>query len=247
MTEPDRRRLRLLHTSDVHIGDELDPGWRMAGLGSVVDAAIAADVDALLIAGDLFDNARVRPEDIDATLEHLARLQVPVVLTPGNHDCLGSPSIYSRVRPTDAGDHVSFLADPEGSHLVLEHLDVTFWARGLVDHHPEHYPLEGYSRHVEEHWQVALAHGHFVSSMEGNYRSSPLPGEHIGSMTCDYLALGHWHHFQEVSVNGTRAFYCGSPNEGGAYPSANLVTFDMAEGVSVERLELPKHERHLKI
>src|SRR5690348_16393604 len=96
--------LRLVHTSDVHIGDI--PDVRLAALRAVIDAAFAVDAHAVLIAGDLFDSARVTQPEIDETLAELARLQVPVLVSNGNHDALEKPSIYDRVSLRDAGPHV---------------------------------------------------------------------------------------------------------------------------------------------
>lgn len=234
------RRLRLLHTSDIHIGDENYPLLRQAGLAMAVDAAIEAGVDAMLIAGDLFDSARVRPHDVEAAWAQIARVPVPVILIPGNHDCLGAPSIYSRISHTDAGGHVHFLREPDGERLVLHELGLTTWARGMVEHYPANFPLRGYSRLDDGNWQVVMAHGHYVPANEESYRSSPIPEQQIAALHCDYLALGHWHRFQDVSAGGTRAYYCGSPAEPGMTDaSTNLVTLDPADGVTVERITLP--------
>jgi DNA repair exonuclease SbcCD nuclease subunit len=239
VTTAARPRLRLLHTSDLHIGEI---PLRLSGLDSVVHAANALGVDALLIAGDLFDSARVTQEELDASIQHLARLDMPVLITCGNHDALGAPSIHERVALRDAGSHVHFLDDPQGSHVVLDDLRLTVWARAMVEHHPGNDPLLGYHRHVEDHWQVAMAHGHYFADHETPDRSSPVLSKHIGALGCDYLALGHWHRFLDVSANGVAAYYCGSPSEhGGTYPSANLVTLEQDAPVSVERIALP-HE-----
>ena len=234
-----RRPFRFIHTADVHIGDSTIGPRRLAGLAGTVDAALATKADAILIAGDLFDSARVLDSEIEATLEHLARLSLPVVITAGNHDALGSPSIYERVRLSQAGRHVYFLGTPDGGHVALDHLQVTLWARGLVEHHPGNNPLAGYSRHVEGHWQVALAHGHFVPSAQKPDRSSPVFEDQIGALGCDYLALGHWHRFLDVSRNGTAAFYPGSPSEaGGSFASVNLVTLEEGRPARVERIPI---------
>jgi DNA repair exonuclease SbcCD nuclease subunit len=170
-------------------------------------------------------------------------LQVPVILIPGNHDCMGRPSIYARASHTDAGEHVRFLCDPDGQHVTLPGLGVTLWARGMVDHEPANLPLRGYERREDGNWQVALAHGHYVPDGEGSYRSSPIPQSAIGELGCDYLALGHWHRFEDVSHNGVPAFYCGSPAEPGmTAQTANLVTLDPRAGVSVERILLPAYD-----
>src|SRR5262245_33324254 len=134
---PGPRRLRLLHTSDVHIGDDMYLARRLHGLTAAMDAAIEAEVDAVLIAGDLFDSSPVRVDQIEAAWAQLARVPAPIVLIPGNHDCLGAPSIYSRTVHTEAGEHVHFLGDPDGDHLTLPELGLTVWARGMVDHYPE--------------------------------------------------------------------------------------------------------------
>jgi hypothetical protein len=38
-------------------------------------------------------------------------------------------------------------------------------------------------------------------------RSSPVLSKQIGALGCDYLALGHWHRFLDVSANGVAAYY----------------------------------------
>lgn len=238
MTNASRPRLRLLHTSDIHVGEL--PVVRLGGLIAFVDAANALGVDAALIAGDLFDSVRVTQDEIDAALAHIGRMAMPVVITTGNHDALGPPSIHERMSLRAAGTHVHFLDHPDGSHAVLEDLRLTVWARAMVDHHPGNDPLLGYTPHVEHHWQVAMAHGHYFADHETPDRSSPVLSHRIGALGCDYLALGHWHRFLDVSANGVAAFYSGSPSEhGGTYASANLVTLEHGQPVAVERVPLP--------
>ena len=233
-----RARLRLLHTSDVHIGDDVRPDRRLAGLRGVVDAALENAVDALLIVGDLFDSARVLPEQVEQALEQLARLSVACVVVPGNHDQLESPSIYDRVRPCEAGAHVHFLDDPGGAELRLG-AGLRFWNRATFDHSPDCRPLSGYTGRRGGGWQIVLAHGHYVTDGEPSHRSSLVRQNEIAALDCDYLALGHWHRFFDASSGGVAAYYCGSPSEeGGSFASANLVTLDPESGVGVERVRL---------
>nr|ART36874.1 D185 [uncultured bacterium] len=208
-----------------------------------MDAAIETGVDAMLIAGDLFDSARVKPQEVEAAWSQIARVPVPVIIIPGNHDCLGNPSIYSRISHTDAGEHVYFLREPDGEYLTLHDLGLTVWARGMVDHYPANFPLRGYEPLQDGNWQLVMAHGHYVPDSEETFRSSPIPEQQLGDLVCDYVALGHWHRFEDVSVNDTKAYYCGSPAEPGMKnASANLVTFDPTQGVSIERVPLPPYE-----
>ena len=60
----DRPTIRLVHTSDVHIGDDHNAAYRLKGLTAVVDAAVRHNADALLIVGDLFDSSRVNGPDV---------------------------------------------------------------------------------------------------------------------------------------------------------------------------------------
>jgi exonuclease SbcD len=237
-----RSSLRLLHTADVHIGDDTtqtSPDRRISGLARVVDIAIEQRIDALLIAGDFFDNARVKASQIDAAWNELSRLSVPVLLTPGNHDCLGVPSIYQKVSPPESLSQIIFLGDPNGSHAVLANLGLTVWARGLVNHEPSHYPLNGYDGRINEDWHVVMAHGHFIKDGQVIDRSSPIPEKQIAELDCDYLALGHWHIFTDVSTSGTRAFYSGSPSDSfSAYSSVNLVILEPESAPVVERVAI---------
>jgi DNA repair exonuclease SbcCD nuclease subunit len=235
----ERRPLRLIHTSDVHIGDEVNPAKRLAGLAAAVEATLNAGADALLVAGDFFDNARIHVDDIEAAFAQLQRLTVPVIVANGNHDCLGPPSIHDRVRLADAGDHVFFLDEPDGSHTILAGLGLSIWSRAMVEHHAGFSPLLGHSRPSQAYWHVAMAHGHYFPTGALLDRSSPILQTEIGALDCDYLALGHWHRYLDVSHEGTPAYYCGAPSEpGGSFPSVNLVTLDPKGPVEVTRIPL---------
>jgi exonuclease SbcD len=227
-----RAPVRLLHTSDVHVaGDEPS----IAGLRSVVDTALERAVDVVLIAGDLFDSARVPDPAVEETLEQLARLTMPVVVIPGNHDCVDQGSIYRRVDLSRAGHHVHFAGDPAGQRIVFEDLSLAVWARGIEDHHPGHFPLSGYTPAGPGLWNVVVTHGHYATTPDDAHRSSRITQEEISALDCDYLALGHWHRFVEVSQGGVKAAYSGSPSES---RSAALVRLDPDAGVQVEKLDL---------
>ena len=92
----------------------------MEGLRAVVGKANDLDVDIVLVAGDLFDNARVGDEAVALTISELSRFERPVVVIPGNHDCVDERSIYHRVDLTSAGEHVFFAGNPAGEELVFE-------------------------------------------------------------------------------------------------------------------------------
>jgi DNA repair protein SbcD/Mre11 len=85
--------MRLLHTSDWHIGRSLHGtdllAEQEAVLGGLADVVVAEGVDVVLVAGDVYDRA-VPSADAQAVLSRvvarLRRAGATVVMTPGNHD-----------------------------------------------------------------------------------------------------------------------------------------------------------------
>lgn len=234
-----RPLVRMLHTSDIHISGD---GEAVDALRAVVDAAWDTGVDLVIIAGDLFDSARVGDLAVKQTIAELGRLGRPVVIIPGNHDCVDDQSIYKRVDLREAGDHVHFAGHPAGEHMHFEELGLAVWARGIENHDPDNRPLEGYVPADPDYWSVVVTHGHYVERGEDSYRSSQITQDEIGALACQYLALGHWHRFLDVSEGTTTAYYSGSPSQPGREgPSVNVVTLHPETGVHVERrpLDIP--------
>ena len=117
--------MRLLHTGDWHVGRTLRGRTRLdefeGALGQVVEIAKSENVDAVLVAGDVYDQ-RALSADADRlvfeTLLDLHASGIPVVLIPGNHDSaprLGAIapvlehvgcSAVARVRRPEAGGTV---------------------------------------------------------------------------------------------------------------------------------------------
>jgi exonuclease SbcD len=85
--------MRLLHTSDWHIGRSLHGtdllAEQEAVLGGLAGVVTAESVDVVLVAGDVYDRA-VPSADATAVLSRVVarirRAGAEVVLTPGNHD-----------------------------------------------------------------------------------------------------------------------------------------------------------------
>jgi len=225
--------VRLLHTSDIHVSGD---AGSLDALAAVVTAAVESDVDVVIIAGDLFDSSRVPEPAVERTITELARVGRPVVVIPGNHDCVDERSIYHRVNLLSAGGHVRFAGDPAGEELRFDELSLVVWARGIESHDPDNRPLAGYEPADPGVWSVVVTHGHYVGDGEQSDRSSQISQAEIRQLRCHYLALGHWHRFLDVSEPGVQAYYSGSPWEPWRDASSvNLVTLHPDEGVRVER------------
>ncbi len=96
--------MRLLHTSDWHLGRTLH-GYSLldaqrAAVSFLVEQAIDRGVDLFVVAGDVFDRAVPPIEALRILNEAVARLHaasIPIVLIAGNHDSGERLSTYSSV------------------------------------------------------------------------------------------------------------------------------------------------------
>ena len=179
--------VRILHTSDNHI----DKISTCAALGKVVDKANELEVDLVILAGDFFDNARVKDDVVFETVRQLGRLDMPVVLLPGNHDQLDQYTIYDHPGFKDLPWQVNLLRNPEGETVLFHDLKVNVWGRPTYDHHMEFRPLQGAPPRNGPWWHVGIAHGFYVKPGEPIERSSPILAYEIEATGYDYVALGH--------------------------------------------------------
>ncbi|GAA0950728.1 exonuclease SbcCD subunit D [Nonomuraea longicatena] len=95
--------MKILHTADWHVGKVLKGRSRVdehrAVLRELVGAAREHDVDAVIVAGDLFDTSAPTPEAQSLVLPALMALREDgrdVVVLAGNHD---SPQLFDVYRP----------------------------------------------------------------------------------------------------------------------------------------------------
>ena len=202
MTAP--RPATVLHTSDVHL-DRDDGGHHQQAFAAAIDMAIASDVDAVLIVGDLFDHARVRDDILDWTADQLDRLECPVVLLVGNHDALHEQSVHHRFEAQSRCRDVLFLDDPDGSIVEVPGTDIVVWGRAMVEHEPAFQPLAGSPSRRHGMWNIIAGHGLIIESENDLHRSSPIFPSSFDSLDCDYVALGHLH---EHAVLRTEPLVC---------------------------------------
>ena len=234
------KKLRLIHTSDTHLGDPSGHPRAEEVLASVVDAAERLDADVLLLAGDVFDNERVTDEVVQGFVDQMARLDTPVIVLPGNHDLAHRTSVYRRPPFEEAPANLRVFNDPEGETLDFPELGLELWGRAMLSHTPDFRPLDGMPGPTEGRWLVAMAHGHFHFEDDRDQRSSPIYPDDVASSNCHYLALGHWDRHADVSRADTTAVYSGCPYGPIGAPEQGavcVVDLDPHAGVSY-RLEL---------
>ena len=253
MTNPPRQTLKILHTADVHLdldGYGADLHTRRyrdiihQAFRTVIDVAIQENVDLLLIAGDLFDSNRPSADVVEFAIQELRRVGRPIVMIPGNHDCVNAQSIYHRVNFPEACPDLLLISHPDGEHHQLSSHNLVLWGRGMVEQEPTYRPLGGIPRPQGDAWHIALGHGFFMDDDVPSYRSSPIYAGEIRASGWDYVALGHCHAFSDVSQGPVAAYYSGAP---GFFPGVQgadgyvaLVQLEAGESrlIDVQRIDL---------
>jgi exonuclease SbcD len=241
--------LRLLHTADVHLGARhADLGEQaaaqrerqFAAFRATVDLALAERVDAVLVAGDLFDSntqPRRSVERVAAELRRLADAAIRTVIIPGTHDVYDRASVYrAHDLPTLAGQppesYRVVVLTPERPEIVFDSLDLVVHGFVFPTKRAPRSPLAGFSVAGDDRagWHVGLVHGSVAIPGRTDGDEVVITQQEIAGSGLDYLALGHWHSVQDGRAGGTTWAYPGAPepvavDQDGA-GSVLLVTLD---------------------
>ena len=223
------RTLRLLHTSDWHIGmtrRHLSESSRAVFLNSRVDAIerlcdIADDeaVDGMLVAGDVFDSAQLSPTIVLPLLELLGDVSCPVVLVPGNHDSYQYESVYrSTTFIQNKPDNVYVAEKPQVLEIIPNcQLAVAPFTSRFPSHNPIFTAAELFSNKNTEDYRVLVGHGgvdSFAPQMEDKDNSDVIASAELEQLlttrNIDYVALGDRHSTASVGAS-QRIWYSGSP------------------------------------
>ncbi len=227
--------MRLLHTADWHLGRSFHGEGLLDAQAAAVDHLVAVAreerVDAVLVAGDVYDRALPPVDAVRLADEALRRLSelCPVVVIPGNHDSavrLG----FGAALLARAGVHVR--ADAGGCGAAVTVGGARVYAIPYLEPEVAAGPLgceqRGHAavlaaamdrvradaaRQPAGVGTVVVAHA-FVAGAAGCESERELAVGGAGSVPAsvfagvDYVALGHLHGPQRV---GDRARYAGSP------------------------------------
>ncbi|WP_150306626.1 exonuclease SbcCD subunit D [Planctomonas psychrotolerans] len=133
--------MRILHTSDWHIGRTFHGHSTLVHLRRVLDALVdqvrSRGIDVVVVAGDIFDSATPSAECysvLSSALRGLRDAGVVVILTSGNHDSatrLGFQAEFAGL----AGIHVLTRPDQHDQPVVLtdEHGPVAFYGIAYLE------------------------------------------------------------------------------------------------------------------
>ncbi len=211
--------LRLLHSADWQIGrvfSQFEPDdaaalfeARFQAVERLATLAVEHRVDAVLVAGDVFDAQTISDKTIRRLFNAMQGYGGPWVLLPGNHDAALAESVWTRAHRLGAipsnvlpclrpevrivGDRFAVLPAP----LVQRHTygDLTDWYANAVT--PEGLP------------RIGLAHGAVQGVLPDDIDSAnPIAADRAVAARLDYLALGDWHGSKRID---DRTWYAGTP------------------------------------
>ncbi|NDC87526.1 MAG: DNA repair exonuclease [Bacteroidetes bacterium] len=194
--------IRLLCLADVHFGrtpsrqpDDGAPIKIQSAWDAAIDFAIQERVDAVVIAGDLFDNragALTAHHHIQQGFALLHQAQIPVVLTAGNHDFEATPRL---VEALDTFDNLHFL----GKGGLWTYHDLTrdqqpilrIYGWSFTSDKCRTSPIERFPTQTNTNLPtIALCHGIRDQSV-GDY--APLMSSAMRGLPVDAWVLGHIH------------------------------------------------------
>jgi len=213
-----RAAFTLLHTADLQLGKtfgRFPAGVASALRGARLDtvkriASLAAErqVDAVLVAGDVFDDIAVADETLRRFLVALEPFDGTWVLLPGNHDPAIAESPWSRLARLSLPGNVIVADEPRpivlaGRAVVLpaplkrrrDAADLTAWFDAAVTD-------DGLIR-------IGLGHGAVRELLpEGSEAANPVALDRAERARLDYLALGDWHGRLRIDEH---TWYSGTP------------------------------------
>ncbi len=210
-TEADDVALKLLHTADWHLGrrfPSFDPNdqiklsrARLDVLDRILKAADYHGADAILCAGDLFDEPSPEREWWEPVASKLARQPSgrPIFLLPGNHDPLQPGSVYDRAHPfrglLPPWVHV---VDRDDFRYELNEL-ATLYARPCRSRAGQDDPAMALPAREpgDTRIRIGMVHGSTFDYVECQ-TNFPIAKDAAARRGFDYLAIGDTHSFRNV-------------------------------------------------
>ena len=211
--------ISLLHTADWQIGrvfSQFEPDDAAALFEArfkVVEllAGIAAErqVDAVLVAGDVFDLQTVSDKTVRRMFNAIQGFAGPWLLIPGNHDSALSESVWSRAQRLGAiAPNVVCCLEPTARTVAGK---FTLLPAPLTQRHTYGDLTDWFATAQGEEGlpRIGLAHGCVQGILSEDIDSAnPIAAGRAAQARLDYLALGDWHGTRQIDE---RTWYAGTP------------------------------------
>lgn len=204
--------MKLLHSADWHLDapiqgrtPEQTAQLRQALLAlpqKITDLAKAEHCDLMLLSGDLFDGT-CTAESLSAVQRALAQANMPVFISPGNHDPLVSGCPWHR---EGWPENVHIFTGPLAS-VSLPELDCRIYGAGFQG--PGSAPLlQDFTAEGNERYRICVVHG---DPTQVSSPHNPITRAQVQASGLDYLALGHIHKGDSFRAGKTLCAWPGCP------------------------------------
>lgn len=207
--------MKILHTADLHLdspfaGLDISRAERRRRelretFSRMMRTALEAEVDMVIIAGDLFDSAFVTRETVSLICRELSALSCPVVIAPGNHDPYTAGSVWEK---TPFPENVHIFKSQNLEKISFDSLGCDVYGYAFTSAYETECRVVG-SVEDPDRINILVAHGDVASPIS---KYAPLPVAALRSFGADFAALGHVHNPEatEALLKGVGA-YCGCP------------------------------------
>lgn len=213
---------RILHTADWQIGRQYNrfasedavalSEARFGVVERIAELATHEQVDAVLVAGDVFDAQIVSERTIRRLFNATHGFDGLWIMLPGNHDAALAESVWSRaVRLGAVPENVRVVLDP--GVLSYEALGFAVLAAPLTQRQTYQDLTEWFdgAETPPGLLRIGLAHGSVQGVLAEDIDSpNPIAPNRAERARLDYLALGDWHGLKPID---DRTFYSGTPEQ----------------------------------
>lgn len=211
--------LRILHTADWQLGKPFanvpgDAGAmlreaRFEAVRRLAETAREHRVEAVLVAGDVFDSNLVANDTLLRASAAMRAFTGPWLLLPGNHDPALAAGAWSRLASLGLPENVTVVTEARPIPLADGRLVV------LPAPLTERRTAEDVTAWMDEAAtpagavRVGLAHGCVAGRLpDAADAENPIAPDRAERARLDYLALGDWHGTLEIAP---RTWYAGTP------------------------------------
>lgn len=185
---------------------------RLSTLQRALEVAQQREVDAFIVAGDLFEDNQVDDDLVLAVVQIFSKYpSVPIYLLPGNHDPFSGPeSVWMRRQFIDAPKHIRILSQAGVTELDGVFLISSPLQQKMSTLDPSMKLVELAATIPESAIKIGVTHG--ALAIEGKHQPNdfPIALNAASRAGLDYLAIGHWHNWLD-DMDGARIVMPGTP------------------------------------